>query len=281
MQLLDKISLLDKPQKMWYEIISPVETASDELKQKIVAYTRNIIDQFPSHTNTGAYTIGNLENRPDNSIVILGTDENLEAVMNYSKKRNQLIVYGEPGSLVRGYLASLFSRLEDMFIYASGSMITELLQQHFSYKDICKNRVFHLSRAKLPNLPEMDTLHMVTVDTDSKFIEDTANFYEYANQTIDTPHSILYEGEKVVAGARANEYSPQISVIGGVHTVREHRKKGYGKLVSHMITSYLAQHSNIVALETDTENFPAQRIYEQLGFEHSSSSVASRASRSL
>jgi RimJ/RimL family protein N-acetyltransferase len=59
---------------------------------------------------------------------------------------------------------------------------------------------------------------------------------------------------------------PQVWMIGGVYTDSEHRNKGYALLATSAITDKALRHAEAAALFVRSDNYPAIRIYEKIGY---------------
>lgn len=78
----------------------------------------------------------------------------------------------------------------------------------------------------------------------------------------------LEKGDKIVAQACIQTYTPRINQIGSVYTAEEERGKGYCKaLVSEMCRRIIAR-GKVPTLSVKKKNTPAVRAYTALGFEH-------------
>jgi len=59
---------------------------------------------------------------------------------------------------------------------------------------------------------------------------------------------------------------PQVWMIGGVYTDPEHRNKGYALLGTSAITEEALRHAEAAALFVRSDNYPAVRVYEKIGY---------------
>ncbi len=75
----------------------------------------------------------------------------------------------------------------------------------------------------------------------------------------------LYRGT-MVSAARTNAAARTHAVLGGVHTLRMFRGRGYAKAVSSTWTQEILRRGKIPLLETDVDNAPALHIYRTLGY---------------
>lgn len=79
----------------------------------------------------------------------------------------------------------------------------------------------------------------------------------------------LFQGERLVATAALNARALDIGQVGGVYTVPDLRGKGLCKAVMRVMLRDSAELHGIqrMILFTAEKNFPAQKVYEGLGFE--------------
>lgn len=60
---------------------------------------------------------------------------------------------------------------------------------------------------------------------------------------------------------------PQVWMIGGVYTHPDHRTKGYSTLATSAITEEALRNAEAAALFVRSDNYPAIRVYEKIGYE--------------
>jgi RimJ/RimL family protein N-acetyltransferase len=59
---------------------------------------------------------------------------------------------------------------------------------------------------------------------------------------------------------------PQVWMIGGVYTHPNHRNKGYATLATSTVTEEALKHAETAALFVRSDNLPAIRVYEKIGY---------------
>jgi GNAT superfamily N-acetyltransferase len=251
-------------------IMEEIMKINDDAKTKLRKYLLNLISSHPTHIITAGYTFGNLSNRPHNKLVTITKNGHIEALFNYNPLISQLILLGEPSPLVCDTIKSVIAKITKMFLFCSGTVLFDLVKNNFNHTKSLENIVYRLDKTKLP--PSLDTLKtkLVIKGIKEEIYTHVQDYYHYKleekEDKLASPHYVIFEDDQIIAASRANQFSPEISIIGGVYTELDHRKKGHGMEVSLAITQFLADHSETVALETDLGNFPAQRIYESIGF---------------
>jgi ribosomal protein S18 acetylase RimI-like enzyme len=81
------------------------------------------------------------------------------------------------------------------------------------------------------------------------------------------PYYIVKEGDEIVSAAGVHILTPQIAQLGNVMTDQAHRRKGYSKACTTALVRDVSSKNRIVSLFVRTDNAPAIRMYEQIGFE--------------
>jgi RimJ/RimL family protein N-acetyltransferase len=76
----------------------------------------------------------------------------------------------------------------------------------------------------------------------------------------------VFNRGKLVSYAGSFIQLPQVWMIGGVYTDPEHRNKGYAFLATSAITKEALRHSEAAALFVRSDNYPALRVYEKVGY---------------
>jgi hypothetical protein len=248
-----------------------IATQPPSIHSEIETYTRNLIHDQPTHVITGGYSIGNLQNRPKNTFIVVKKEQKIELILNYAPKNHQIIVYGTPSEKSGEWLSHLFREISGIFLFCSGNELGETGLANYFHSKSLKNTVYLLDPNLVSNQSVSDNVHLIDGTQSPVLMKEVADFYDYDDDDLsqtfkERPHVILKIENKIVAGARCNEYSSQIAIIGGVLTLINHRKKGYGTIVCYVLTAFLAKRCERVALETDVNNFPAMQIYEKIGY---------------
>ncbi|MHA2254311.1 MAG: GNAT family N-acetyltransferase [Candidatus Kariarchaeaceae archaeon] len=266
------------PSGITVESYQDMATQPPSIHSEIVTYTRKLIIDYPTHVITGGYTIGNLQNRPTNTFILVKNNQQLELILNYNPNWEQIIVYGTPTEKSRKWLRHLFLRLSGAFIFCSGKELREIGLSSYSHEKSLKNTVYLLDPHFRSNSSIPENVYIIDGDQSPTLMKEVTDFYEYKDEDLsktfrERPHVILKVDNEIVAGARCNEYSPQIAIIGGVMTLINHRKRGYGTITCRVLISFLVKRCELVALETDESNFPAMKIYEKIGFKKIGTSI--------
>ena len=80
---------------------------------------------------------------------------------------------------------------------------------------------------------------------------------------------IVEDGGSITAVAGVHYVTPFGTEIGNIATHPEHRRKGYAAACLKAVVEEVLKESELVILHYFTENTPAQRLYENMGFEYS------------
>ncbi len=76
----------------------------------------------------------------------------------------------------------------------------------------------------------------------------------------------IYDGGKLVSVAGLYVLMPEVCVIGGVFTHSAHRGRGFAKMTTSAVLECAFRISGLATLYVRSDNQPAIRVYEQLGF---------------
>jgi GNAT superfamily N-acetyltransferase len=80
------------------------------------------------------------------------------------------------------------------------------------------------------------------------------------------PYYIAKEKGKIISAAGIHILTPQIAQLGNILTDKNHRQKGYSKACTQALIRALSKKTRKIGLFVRTDNTPAIRMYEQLGF---------------
>jgi ribosomal protein S18 acetylase RimI-like enzyme len=72
--------------------------------------------------------------------------------------------------------------------------------------------------------------------------------------------------DELVSYAGSFIWLPQVWMIGGVYTHPDHRNKGYATLATSAVTEEALKHAEAAALFVRSDNHPAVRTYEKIGY---------------
>jgi RimJ/RimL family protein N-acetyltransferase len=77
----------------------------------------------------------------------------------------------------------------------------------------------------------------------------------------------VFIGDELVSFAGSFIQLPQVWMIGGVYTHPNHRNRGYATLATSAVTKEALKHSETAALFVRSDNYPAIKVYEKIGYE--------------
>jgi RimJ/RimL family protein N-acetyltransferase len=76
----------------------------------------------------------------------------------------------------------------------------------------------------------------------------------------------VFEKGELVSYAGSFIQLPQVWMIGGVYTDPKHRNKGYALLATSAVTKEALRQAEAAALFVRSDNYPAIRVYERIGY---------------
>lgn len=76
----------------------------------------------------------------------------------------------------------------------------------------------------------------------------------------------VFEKDVLVSYAGSFIQLPQVWMIGGVYTDPKHRNKGYALLATSAVTEEALRQAEAAALFVRSDNYPAIRVYEKIGY---------------
>jgi RimJ/RimL family protein N-acetyltransferase len=76
----------------------------------------------------------------------------------------------------------------------------------------------------------------------------------------------VFRKDMLVSYAGSFIQLPQVWMIGGVYTDPKHRNKGYALLATSAVTEEALRHAEAAALFVRSDNYPAIRVYEKIGY---------------
>jgi predicted GNAT family acetyltransferase len=76
----------------------------------------------------------------------------------------------------------------------------------------------------------------------------------------------VFVNDEIVSYAGSFIQLPQVWMIGGVYTNPKHRNKGYATLATSAVTQEALENAKTAALFVRSNNHPAIRIYENIGY---------------
>ena len=80
------------------------------------------------------------------------------------------------------------------------------------------------------------------------------------------PYYCIRQEDKIVSAAGVHLVTPEIAQLGNIVTDETHRNRGFATACTSALAADLASKERIISLFVRTDNAPAIRIYEKLGF---------------
>jgi RimJ/RimL family protein N-acetyltransferase len=90
---------------------------------------------------------------------------------------------------------------------------------------------------------------------------------KYADLIKKMPMYGVFINRELVSYAGSFIQTREVWMIGGVYTLPDHRNKGYATLATSAITREALEKSEAAALFVRSDNYPAIRVYEKIGYE--------------
>lgn len=92
------------------------------------------------------------------------------------------------------------------------------------------------------------------------------NLKKYLEWVTKMPICGVYVGNELVSYAGSFIQLPQVWLIGGVYTDPRHRNMGYAQIATSAITREALKNARMAALFVRSNNIPAIRVYEKIGY---------------
>lgn len=92
------------------------------------------------------------------------------------------------------------------------------------------------------------------------------NLKKYLEWVAKMPIYGVYVGNRLASYASSFIQLPQIWLIGGVYTDPKHRNRGYAQIATSAITGEALKNAKMAALFVRSNNIPAIRVYEKIGY---------------
>jgi RimJ/RimL family protein N-acetyltransferase len=92
------------------------------------------------------------------------------------------------------------------------------------------------------------------------------NLRRYQNWMTKMPLYGVFDNDQLVSYAGSFIQLPQVWMIGGVYTAPEKRNKGYALLATSAVTQEALRQAETAALFVRSDNYPAIRVYEKIGY---------------
>ncbi|MGD0496381.1 MAG: GNAT family N-acetyltransferase [Candidatus Bathyarchaeia archaeon] len=89
---------------------------------------------------------------------------------------------------------------------------------------------------------------------------------KYIEWVTKTPIYGIFKKGMLVSYAGSFIQLPQVWMIGGVYTDPKHRNKGYALLATSAVTEEALRQAEAAALFVRSDNYPAIRVYEKIGY---------------
>ncbi|MHA1442610.1 MAG: GNAT family N-acetyltransferase [Candidatus Heimdallarchaeota archaeon] len=113
----------------------------------------------------------------------------------------------------------------------------------------------HLKKVQQEDYERIDVFYKKLIHNPWNPIQLESNFY----------HFIEIDNEIVACGGTHFE-TPKLAQLGNIYVLEEHRRKGYGSILTSAITQDILSKKDYATLFVYHENYPAIALYEKLGY---------------
>lgn len=182
------------------------------------------------------------------SVILECEADAAEKLIEYAPE-NHFIMHAPPNLLqtIRRKLPDSKHYIENWMIVKKGEakfFKSELVRRLHSEEDASKFALLLSSRENRP---------ATTVESCMELISKMPTYGVFVNN-------------ELVAYAGSFLQLPQVWMIGGVYTHSNHRNKGYSTLATSAVTEEALRNSKAAALFVRSDNYPAIRVYEKIGY---------------
>jgi ribosomal protein S18 acetylase RimI-like enzyme len=228
------------------------------IKSDIVkhVFAANDIQKDPQHTTVhAAFENGNLRGyiliytATDVPSVILECEENVAQNLFEHAPSNNFIVHTPPN-----LLPAIKRRFPDAEHYVEDWMLVKKSEARFFKSEFVRRLRTKEDASELANLLL------------SRKDRPLSSLRKYIDWISRMPTYGVFRESRLVSYAGSFIQLPQIWFIGGVYTYPEHRNKGYATLATSAITEEGLKKAEVAALFVRSDNCPAIRTYEKIGY---------------
>jgi len=179
------------------------------------------------------------------------------------------IVFGTAASEVKQALVEkAISQISDEFLSLCQPDDVDLFKKHSTIVHS------HFEQQMVANPPRKIECVNITVERVSKNeLESLNKFYHdhHAEAWVPIqfragPYYCVKQEGKIVSVAGVHLVAPQIAQLGNIITDEAYRNRGFATACTNALAADLASKRRIISLFVRTDNAPAIRIYEKLGF---------------
>ncbi|MHA1366482.1 MAG: GNAT family N-acetyltransferase [Candidatus Heimdallarchaeota archaeon] len=163
----------------------------------------------------------------------------------------------------------LLSILPQEFIILSLELLEEDLADFITINRCAKDNCMIIDNSKylisseFPHLKKVQQEDYERIDVFYKKL--THNPWNPIQLESDFYHFIEVENEIVACGGTHFE-TPKLAQLGNIYVLEEHRRKGYGSILTSAITQDILSKKDYATLFVYHENYPAIDLYEKLGY---------------
>lgn len=201
--------------------------------------------------------------------------ENGECRGIYLRFYTNLLVYSREGEMNPDALAALLKKDEISVIMGKSSLFSEQIRQETKDYQRHQKQMYRLGTKEWLINPFVPVIQAEAGDVDDIFqflggIDEIKGLYTSKDMIRDRItsgdgiHLMIREGDRVIAHGNSTTGSPFTTMIGGVATAPEYRRKGYASCVVSALAEYITSQGKTPCLFADDTAAP---LFVKLGFE--------------
>jgi len=181
------------------------------------------------------------------SVILECGNDIAEALINYAPK-NHFIMHCPPNLL---HVAKRFLHLKHYF---ENWMLVRKESAKYVKSELVRRLNLEEDATSLRNL--LSTRKDRPAGTTEKYLDWIRKMILYG----------VFVDDELVSYAGSFLQLPQVWMIGGVYTHPHHRNKGYSTFATSAVTEEALKHAEAAALFVRSDNYPAIRVYEKIGY---------------
>ena len=182
------------------------------------------------------------------SVILEGTAEAVEKLLRYAPETS-MVIHAEPH-----LLETVKKAFPQAKVYVEKWMLVRKGEAKFFVSPFVR-------RLKVEDAPKLLQLLLTRADR----VPDSEE--RYAEWIRNMPvYGVFVNDDELVSYATSFLQLPQVWMIGGVYTHPKHRGKGYATYAVSAITGHALSSAESAALFVRSDNYPALRVYEKIGY---------------
>jgi len=190
-------------------------------------------------------------------------------VFNGFKDPSAVLPYGLSREYFSLIMKFLQETLPDTFGFVSFDISEDQLEEFFKVEDQMSEYCMITETLPSPAHP-IQTIAKKATPADYSRINDfyqSINAYAWNSCQLESGfYFIIEDSEEIVACAGTHLETPNLAQLGNIYVHETHRRKGYGQILTSIVSEKILQSKKIVSLFVLQDNTPAITLYKSLGF---------------